>query len=159
SIQTVSALTVTRGPYLQIGGPNRIVVRWRTDTASESRVRYGSAPGNLTSVADNPVVSTEHEVTVSGLAADTVYYYSVGTVSTELAGNDPTYFFVPFPTAGTAVSTRVWVLGDPGTQTSSQFAVRDAYLNFTGTRHTDLWLMLGDNAYNSGTDAEYQGAV
>ncbi len=38
-------------------------------------------------------------------------------------------------------------------------AVRNAYLNFTGTRHTDLWLMLGDNAYESGTDLEYQNAV
>jgi len=37
--------------------------------------------------------------------------------------------------------------------------VRDAYLNFTGSRHTDLWLMLGDNAYSDGTDSEYQTAV
>src|SRR5678815_4971977 len=80
--QTVQALTVTRGPYLQIGGPNGIVIRWRTDTASESRVRYGAAPGSLIFVADNPVVSTEHEVSVPSLTADSVYYYSVGTVST-----------------------------------------------------------------------------
>lgn len=159
STQSLLAITVTRGPYLQIGGPNRIVIRWRTDTASESRVRYGSAPGSLMSVADNPVVTTEHEVTVNGLVADTTYYYSVGTTTATLAGNDPSYLFVTFPTPGTVVPTRVWVLGDPGTQTSSQFAVRDAYYNFTGTRHTEFWLLLGDNAYESGTDAEYQGAV
>ena len=53
----------------------------------------------------------------------------------------------------------MWVLGDSGTANSSQFAVRDAYYNATGTRHTDLWLMLGDNAYQSGTDGEYQNAV
>jgi hypothetical protein len=28
-----------------------------------------------------------------------------------------------------------------------------------GSRHTDLWLMLGDNAYNNGLDHEYQAAV
>jgi hypothetical protein len=37
--------------------------------------------------------------------------------------------------------------------------VRNAYTNFTDTRHTDVWLMLGDNAYGAGADAEYQAAV
>ena len=35
-------------------------------------------------------------------------------------------------------------------------AVRDAYYAFSGDTHVDLWLMLGDNAYNNGTDPEYQ---
>jgi hypothetical protein len=51
------------------------------------------------------------------------------------------------------------VLGDSGTANASAAAVRDAYLNVTGTQYTNLWLMLGDNAYNSGTDSEYQAAV
>ena len=42
------------------------------------------------------------------------------------------------------------------TQRAVKKAVRDAYYKFTGTRHTDRWLMLGDNAYFGGTDAEYQ---
>ena len=37
--------------------------------------------------------------------------------------------------------------------------MRNAYLNFTGATHTNLWLMLGDNAYENGTDNEYQAAV
>ena len=37
--------------------------------------------------------------------------------------------------------------------------MRNAYLNFTGTTHTNLWLMFGDNAYENGTDSEYQAAV
>jgi hypothetical protein len=56
------------------------------------------------------------------------------------------------------------VLGDSGTASAKgneglQAKVRDAYYKFTGTRHTDLWLMLGDNAYSTGTDAEHQIAV
>jgi acid phosphatase type 7 len=150
---------VTRGPYLQLGTPTSIVVRWRTDVASNSRVQYGPTPGNLTSSVDNSAVATEHEVTVMGLSPDTQYYYSVGSTTTVMAGNDANHFFVTFPPTGTAAPTRVWVLGDSGTANSSQFAVRDAYYNATGTRHTDLWLMLGDNAYESGTDGEYQNAV
>src|SRR6266576_5561490 len=42
---TLSAATVTRGPYLQMGTPTSIVVRWRTDSATDSFVRYGGSPG------------------------------------------------------------------------------------------------------------------
>ena len=74
------------------------------------------------------------------------------------------HFFVTAPPPGVAQPTRIWVIGDsgdggvPGGGLKAA-AVRNAYLNFTGTRHTDLWLMLGDNAYESGTDLEYQNAV
>jgi len=50
-------------------------------------------------------------------------------------------------------------LGDAGTANADQIAVREAYYNFTGATPTDLWVMLGDNAYGSGTDNEYQAAV
>jgi hypothetical protein len=150
---------VTRGPYLQMGTPTSVVVRWRTDAPTDSRVRYGNAPGNLASFTDNSAVTTEHEVSVTGLSADTLFYYSVGSTAAVQAGDDADHFFVTFPPAGAPAPTRVWVLGDSGTQNSSQTAVRNAYYNATGTRHTDLWLMLGDNAYNNGTDSEYQGAV
>ena len=153
------AATVTRGPYLQSGTDTSVVVRWRTDVASDSRVSYGSAPGSLDASVDDPAVKTEHEVVLSGLARETKYYYAVGTTTGNLAGNDATHFFVTAPLRGTPKSTRIWVLGDSGTANSSARAVRDAYDAFTGTRDTDLWLMLGDNAYNSGTDSEYQAAV
>ena len=150
---------VTRGPYLQLGTPTSIVVRWRTDVASDSRVQYGPAPGSLTSAVNHPTITTEHEVTLTSLSPETQYYYSVGSTTSVMAGNDANHFFVTFPPTGTAAPTRVWVLGDSGTANSSQFAVRDAYYNATGVRHTDLWLMLGDNAYQNGTDGEYQNAV
>ncbi len=150
---------VTRGPYLQLGSPTSIVVRWRTDVASDSRVQYGPAPGSLTSAVNQPTVTTEHEVTLTGLSPETQYYYSVGSTTTVMAGNDANHFFVTFPPTGTAAPTRIWVLGDSGTANSSQLAVRDAYYNATGTRHTDLWLMLGDNAYQNGTDGDYQNGV
>src|SRR6185295_7265724 len=86
---------------------------------------------------------------------DSTVYYSVGTSTATLAG-DATYFFKTPPVTGVAKATRVWVLGDSGTGTSAATGVRDAYYTFTGTRHTDMVWMLGDNAYNSATDAEYQ---
>src|SRR6185503_7077241 len=156
---TAATPLITRGPYLQSGSPSNITVRWRTDQATNSRVRYGATPGSLNSNVDTPALSTEHEVTVSGLAADTTYYYSIGTTTTTLAGGDANHFFVTSPATGMPKPTRIWVLGDSGTANSNAQAVRDAYLNFAGASHTNLWLMLGDNAYNNGTDPEYQAAV
>lgn len=153
------AATLTRGPYLQNGTPSSAVVRWRSSTPTDTLVQYGDAPGNLTLSAYNPVITTEHEIAISGLAPNSLIYYSVGSSTETLAGNDANHYFITFPPIAQPTKARVWVLGDAGTQTSSQIAVRDAYYGFTGTKHTDLWLMLGDNAYETGTDTEYQGAV
>lgn len=156
-LDVASPQTVTRGPYLQIGSPSSIIVRWRTSSPSDSRVRYGTAQGSLNSTADNASSTTEHMVQLDGLSPNTKYFYSIGTSGATLAGDDANHYFFTSPTG--SKSTRVWALGDAGTANSDQRAVRDAYYNFTGSRHTDLWLMLGDNAYNNGTDAEFQGAV
>ncbi len=150
---------VTRGPYLQQGTPTSVIVQWRTCMATDSRVRYGDAPGNLTSMVDVAGSTTEHVVTLTGLAPDTTYYYSIGSSSEVFEGDDAEHFFLTSPVAGTAKPTRIWVLGDSGTANANAQAVANAYASFTGSTHTDLWLMLGDNAYNDGTDSQYQAAV
>jgi len=152
------AQTVTRGPYLQRSTPTSVVVRWRTSTPTDSVVRYGPtlALGLTAQVADS---TGEHVVELSGLEPDTSYYYAVGTSAGNLAGGDAGHVFVTPPPPGTAKPTRIWVQGDSGKAGSDPQAVRNAYFAFTGTRGTDVWLMLGDNAYGDGTDAEYQSAV
>src|SRR5436309_594853 len=158
--QSVLAATVsvTRGPYLQTGSPTSVTVRWRTDTGTDSCVRYGTSSSSLTGQTCSSSSTTEHVVNLSSLSADTQYYYSIGTSAGPIAG-DSSYFFVTSPQTGTAKATRIWVLGDAGTKGSSQQSVRNAYYSYTGSRHTDLWLMLGDNAYSDGTDSDYQAAV
>jgi len=151
--------SLKRGPYLQTGTPSGVTVRWRTNVATDSRVAYGDAPGNLTLVIQDPTMATEHEVAIGGLSADTRYYYAVGSSGQTLGGGDADHFFVTAPVPGTRKAFRAWVLGDSGTKNDSARAVRDAYFSFTGGAPTGLWLMLGDNAYPDGTDADYQAAV
>ena len=151
--------SVSRGPYLQSLGPDRVTVRWRTPTASDSQVRIGSAPGSLGTIINDSTITTEHSVTVTGLVADTTYYYSIGDTSQVLVGDDANHFFRTAPVAGTPKPSRFWILGDCGTANSNQQAVRDAFLSFSAGAPADLMLLLGDNAYNSGTDTEYQAAI
>jgi hypothetical protein len=154
-----AAVVVTRGPYLQRSTPVEITVRWRTDVATDSVVPYGPSPGSLDSQGSDPTLSTEHEVVLSGLAPATPYFYSVGSSNETLAGDDADHRFRTAPVAGTRTPLRIWVIGDSGTANVDAAAVRDAYLASPGADATDLWLMLGDNAYASGTDLEYQAAV
>ncbi len=157
--RTFLAQTVTRGPYLQLQTPGSAVLCWRTDVATDSRVRYGTVASALSSSASDPASTTDHRITVSGLSAATRYYYSVGTSSITLAGADATHSFVTAPSPGSSKPVRIWVTGDSGTADANARAVRDSYLAFAAGRATDVWLMLGDNAYDNGTDAEYQAAV
>jgi hypothetical protein len=158
---SVAAPSLIRGPYLQSASPNSVVVRWRTDHAGTSMVKYGLAPDQLTWTARSHGVLTEHIVALSDLSPATRYYYQIGSAEPEakpLAGGSSLAFTTP-PVAGPSVPARIWVLGDPGTANSAQARVRDAALSFMGTRPPDSILLLGDNAYPDGTDAEYQRAI
>ena len=149
---------VTRGPYLQLGTSTNMTVRWRTTVPGNSRVEYGLDASDLSLAEENAAFTTEHSVTLRNLDPGTTYYYSIGSTAATLAG-DGSYFFTTAPLPGTPQPTRIWAIGDFGTGYLAQRNVRDAYANFTGTRPTDVWLMLGDNAYNTGLDSEYQAAV
>jgi len=150
---------VVRGPYLQMAGSDRMMLRWRTPFAQNSRVQLGAAPGALTQVVDDLTVTTEHTILLTGLAPETVYFYSVGDTSGVAAGDDGEHWFRTSPLAGAQRPGRFWLLGDAGTGTVDQLAVRDAYLNYSGSSVTDLMVLLGDNAYGIGTDAQYQHGI
>jgi hypothetical protein len=76
-----------------------------------------------------------------------------------LAGGGDAHRFRANRSAGDWRPTRIWVLGDSGTANGDAAAVRDGYFAWSGGAIPDLWLMLGDNAYGSGTDAQYQAAL
>ena len=160
----VASGTLTRGPYLQKAAANRMTIRWRSSLAVAGRVRYGTSAGSLTFTTDETSATTEHVVELTGLSANTTYFYSVGS-ATDTLSSGVDYTFTTPPLAGSAVNTRVWVLGDAGTSGNSaspninQTAVRDAFYTWTGARTPNLVLQLGDNAYNSGTDGEFQKGV
>jgi hypothetical protein len=162
--------SLTRGPYLQKAAPTQMTVRWRNTLYDVGRVRYGATPATLNKTVDEPVGPTgqfDHVVTLTDLTANTTYYYSVGaggdTLAPAPADNATDFTFTTPPVAGTVIDTRIWVLGDAGTAGVSdpgrQIAVRDAFYAFTGARTPNLVLQLGDNAYNSGQDTEYQKAM
>jgi hypothetical protein len=153
-------ILLVRGPYLQMGTPTNVLVCWRTDRPTNSIARFGLTAGALSWEVRSDGLTNNHCLELTNLTPNTKYFYSVGANDTNMA-RGPEFYCITAPTS--AKPTRIWALGDCGTASDPNqmgaFKVRDAYLAFAGSRETDVWLMLGDNAYGSGTDSEYQSAV
>jgi hypothetical protein len=143
---------VTRGPYLQLATPGAITIRWRTGEPVRSLVRYGTSPERLEFRSEGRAATQEHEVRLTGLRPDTRYHYSVGSPESAPAGGS----FRTSPPVGTERRTRIWIIGDSGLRGRGQQRVQDAYDAFSNAAPIDVWLLLGDNAYTTGTFAQYQ---
>ena len=152
-----------RGPYLQMGTPSSMIVRWRTDGFTDTKLSYGPAPDNLDTTIEIATPTAEHEVLITGLDSSTRYYYEVGNSDKTFAGGDADHFFKTSPPTGSKEPVRIWVIGDSGECAVTQdgcdeaAAVMGEYLDWAaenGGRAADIVLMLGDNAYNDATDTE-----
>lgn len=152
--------------FLQQVGTDRAIVKWRGNKASggaeTGTLCFGRSASAITEVKSAQVTATGHrEVLLTGLTPDTTYFYTVG------GGNNPStvHSFRTAPVTGRSPAdgnVRLWIVGDAGTANANQLGVRDGYLKWVaenGGEPTDLFLMLGDNAYLDGTDAQHQAAV
>ncbi len=155
--------SVVRGPYLQMGTPSSMIVRWRTDGRTDTKLSYGRRVGSLSTTIASEGLTQEHEVLITGLDSGTRYFYEIGNADGTFAGNDADHFFKTSPRVGSWEPVRVWVIGDSGECSASQdgcveaAAVMNEYLDWTaanGERLADIVLMLGDNAYTDATDSE-----
>ncbi|HMU08453.1 MAG TPA: metallophosphoesterase [Ferruginibacter sp.] len=159
--ECLQAQTLTRMPYLQAGKQDSITIRWRTNVVCNSQVTWGTSyiasPGtyanSYTQDVGTPV--TEHIVRIGGLSADTKYWYTVGTTTTVLQQTNTNYFLT-LPPDNTTRKLRFVAIGDCGNNSTNQVNVRNTFLNFIGANDVDAMILLGDNAYNTGTDAEFQ---
>jgi hypothetical protein len=147
---------VLRGPWLQSVSWSNAIVKWRTDAGVNGRVQFGTNAGNLNFTVTGSS-ATDHRIELTNLAPARKYYYSIGATNGVLLSGPDFYFITP-PLPGTVKRMRFWALGDAGTADVNQFNVRDAFYR-ASTNDLDAILLLGDNAYNAGTDSEYQRAI
>ncbi len=147
-----SRLQGARGPYLQSPAADAMTVRWQSVDTQKAVVRYGTAADNLDKRVEG-AEGTIHELRLSGLKADSRYYYSVGGAVHQFRTS-------PLPTAERPL--RFWVQGDPGRAIPTTLQGRESAMQWAaahprdGLPAIDLWLTTGDNAYRSGKDEEFQ---
>jgi hypothetical protein len=163
-VGSADAATVVRGPYLQSAASGRMTICWRTDVPTTSEIAYSPDPEGpfaAVTVAGNRI---DHAVAITGLDPQRRYFYQVR--GTPESGNPvgvggANHWFRTAPPPGVAEPTRIWVVGDSGYQFTAAVNVYNAYLNQTKAagKETSAFLMLGDNAYDIGTDNQLQGAL
>jgi hypothetical protein len=160
-----SQLTGERAPYLQMLTRDSVTVQWQTRENRMGVLKYGLHPDHLNQTLLEDTVGKIHSITARRLEPDTRYYYSVGDIS-GYKDPDPEYdWFRTMPAEGSSKPARIWVIGDSGQPGETSLAVRDAMLNWVeknprkDSDYIDLWLALGDIAYRSGTNEQFQAAL
>ncbi len=154
-----SSPVLLRGPYLQQGASHSIIVRWRQDTPTKGRVVFGKSPSTLSYQTINHTPAIDQVIQLTQLKPNQKYFYAILSESDTLKRPSPNLYFITSPTQEDKTKANVWIIGDSGTGNDNARQVLNAYLNYKASKYTDVWLMLGDNAYGSGTDAQYQSAV
>ncbi len=147
--------SISRGPYLQLRTQTSIQIRYRTNSAYESRVKIGTSPNSLTTEFLNSSLKNDHVVNITGLSANTKYYYAILNGAQALQGNEINYF-VTTQNPNMTQKIRIWATGDCVTPNIIKNKVRNSFLNYVGTNYIDAWLLLGDNSYPDGLQHQYQ---
>lgn len=151
--------TIIRGPYLQSGFTDKVTICFRTNSEVKPTVIYGKDRSDLKNSSEAMYEGVDHEISISNLQPYSMYFYEIRAGDKVLMEDADDRFFRTHPDKESKVKVHGWVLGDCGTANHDQRAVRDAYYSFIGNEPTDMILFLGDNAYNIGTDKEYQNAI
>jgi hypothetical protein len=105
-----------------------------------------------------PIGTFQYEARLTGLEPNTRYYYVVLDGDHPLTTPDASFSFVTPPPVGTIQPVRFWALGDSGTGRKPQADVHNAMLAAVKRENKPLsfWLHLGDMAYGTGRDVEFQ---
>ena len=157
----IIAQLVIRGPYLQSVSQTGVIVRWNTSSLQGSYIYYGPSKDEpLQNRQFIPESVNVHQIQLTGLSPDSRYYYRIAQADAPGVLSDPTLYFDTSPD-GVRRDARFWFLGDSGAANANARAVRDSFsVKATAdNRPANGIIMLGDNAYEEGTDAEFQSAV
>lgn len=152
--------------FLQQLTATSVIIKWRGEATTAC---IGTQQDKLRIETAASATDGDHkEALFTGLTPETMYYYSVGGASNAPEGQ----YFSTSPEDGQLPgdgNTRIWLIGDSGTggddereehegEAAQVLAGMEKFVAADGEA-IDLFLMLGDNAYEMGSDFNYQQAV
>jgi 3',5'-cyclic AMP phosphodiesterase CpdA len=128
-----------RGPFIQNVTTQGCWLLWKTPLPATSVVEYGVTPALGQSVSDT-TTTTNHAVSISGLAPDTQWFYRVRGVA---GGEEAVSELYAFRTLRTTGEISFAVFGDSGSGMRPQYEVASCL----ATAAVDVVLHTGDLAY------------
>ena len=142
---------VDRQPYLQKMSQNGVVVMWQTPKEERGCVHYGE--NDLAKEVCEKEATQYHRVEITGLQKERRYRYSVDATSIKVDNSGRSFETLNDDANRTQ---HIWVQGDSGNFNSAQQENYKAMMQYVGgDKKIDTWLMLGDNAYRSGTQEQF----
>lgn len=144
---------LTRHPYLQSLGTDRVVMMWRSATPAVHVVEYGIGPVYSQS-ASSPLATTDHEVLLTGLQPGTRYTYRIREDTTILL-EEPSFCWFRTDAGKSDTDYSFFVCGDVGEPPP------DGFQHYTEQRirgmspAADFGLLTGDLVYPDGESAVY----
>ncbi|MCX8109380.1 MAG: metallophosphoesterase family protein [Verrucomicrobiae bacterium] len=129
----------TRGPAVQNTSTSATTITWKTHVEADSKVEYGVTP-DLGCVVHDPALTQFHELRISGLEPDTLYYYRVSSRSGGKCARSPVFAFRTLRESGPFSFA---VMADMGLASVGQYKVADV-IRRAGP---DIVLVAGDLVY------------
>jgi len=135
-----------RGPYVQLGGTESILIVWETNSNTQGAVEFGLTDSLGTRIASSEL-GTRHSLSPTGLLPNTYYYYRV------LDGSRPLSQITRFHTNQQSNHTnfRFLVVGASGFGTVEMFKVAD----LINASAASFGLHTGDVIYSYGEERLY----
>ena len=135
-----------RGPYVQLGSVDSILIVWQTFPESQGAVEFGLTESLGTRV-ESATVAREHSVHLTGLAPGTSYYYRI------LDSRRPLSLVTQFQTSPGPDDTAFsfLVLGDSGSGTTAMTQVA----SLVNASTASFGLHTGDVVYPNGEEQLY----
>lgn len=148
-----SYVFVEREPYLVLQTPNSITIRWQTPKAEIGKVNYAPLGEDMSENSSESRTTLKHSITLTNLQECTKYSYSVESDSFQIDNEGRSFTTL----CQNKDFQRLWVIGDSGERGEGQWVVYKAMLDYIQNDFSklDMWLLLGDNAYRSGTQKEF----
>ncbi len=166
-----SLVSGERLPYIQMQSQDGVHIRWLSKDNHVGILRFGTEPDHMSIVRVEASSSKNHKIELKGLTPATRYYYQVGEIGNYHDFDINRHWFYTAPAEDAL--TRIWVIGDSGKAGEIQNQVRDSAFAWMkqhplidensatvkGKPLVDVWLHLGDLAYRSGSNKQFQTAL
>lgn len=152
-----SYVFVERDPYLVMQTPNSITIKWNTPKDEIGKVNYGLALEKINKTKSEQRSTLKHSITLTNLKECTKYNYSVESKSLKIDNEGRSFSTL----CQNKDFQRLWVIGDSGKHGKGQRLVYKQMLDYIQEdfNKLDMWILLGDNAYRSGTQKQYNTSL
>jgi hypothetical protein len=130
-----------------------VTIKWQTPKEEIGVIKYGLSKDTLHETVSQKELSKKHAITLTNLQECTKYFYHVSSQSLNIDNEERSFTTL----CDSAQKQTFWVIGDSGKKGKDQTKVYEQMLSYIDNDFDKLgmWILLGDNAYTSGSQEQY----